>query len=90
MKDVLRWNDELRSSGVDDGCTVQIMNMMRGGGKHRNKKNIAEKKTAASPKNQEPVRGQQEQEEERVIRKMQGQKELSNDKSLRSRGILES
>ena len=30
---VLRWSDELRSAGVDDGCTVQIMNMMRGGGK---------------------------------------------------------
>ena len=41
---VLRWCDELRSSGVGDGCTVQIMNVMRGGGKHRNKKNRAEKK----------------------------------------------
>ena len=30
---VLRWCHELRSSGVGDGCTVQIMNMMRGGGK---------------------------------------------------------
>ena len=38
---VLRQSDELRSSGVDDGCTVQIMNMMRGGGNHRNKKNRA-------------------------------------------------
>ena len=51
---VLRWSDELRSSGVGDGCTVQIMKMMRGGGKHRNKKNRVEKKPAASPKNQEP------------------------------------
>ena len=33
---VRRWSDELRSSEVDDGCTVQIMNMMRGGGKLRN------------------------------------------------------
>ena len=24
---VLRWSDELRSSGVGDGCTVQIKNM---------------------------------------------------------------
>ena len=29
---VLRWSDEVRSSRVGDGCTVQIMNMMRGGG----------------------------------------------------------
>ena len=42
--DALRRSDELRSSGVDDGSTVQIMNMMRGGGKHMNKKNRAEKK----------------------------------------------
>ena len=48
---VLRWSDELKSARVGDGCTVQIMNMMRGGGKHRKKKNKAEKKPAASPKN---------------------------------------
>ena len=38
---VLRWSDELRSSGVGDGCTLYVLNMMRGGGKHRNKKNKA-------------------------------------------------
>ena len=38
------------------------MNMMRGGGKHRNKKNGAENKPTTSPKSPEPVRGQQEQE----------------------------
>ena len=81
---VFRWSDELTSSGVDDGCTVQIMNMMRCGRKHRNKKYRAEKKTAASPKNQEPVRGQQEHDEEKVFRKMQGQQEPENDKSLLS------
>ena len=46
---VLRWNDEMRSSGVSDGCTVQNMNKMRGGGKHRNKKDKVEKKQANSP-----------------------------------------
>ena len=30
---VLRWIGELRSSGVSDGCTVQIPNKMRCGGK---------------------------------------------------------
>ena len=33
---VLRRRVELRSSGVHDGRTVQIMNMMHGGGKRRN------------------------------------------------------
>ena len=80
---MLRWSDELRSSGVDDGCTVQI-NMMRGGGNHRNKKNRAEKKTAASLKNQEPVRDQQGHAEEKVNRKVQGQQEPKKDKSLLS------
>ena len=46
---MLRWRDELWSSGVGDGCTVQIMNM-RGGGNHINQKNKAEKKPASSPK----------------------------------------
>ena len=57
---VLRLSDELMGSGVGDGCTVHIMNMMRGGGNHRNKKNSAENKPTTSPKSQEPVRGQQE------------------------------
>ena len=42
---VLRWSDELTGSGVGDGCTVQIMNMMRGGANHRNKRKKAENKT---------------------------------------------
>ena len=60
---------------VGDGCTVQIVNMMRGGGKHRNKKNRADKKPTASPKNSEPMRGQHEDDEEKIIQ----------DKSLLSR-----
>ena len=61
---VLRWSDELMGSRVDEGCTVQIMNMMRGGANHRNKRKKAENKLTASPKNEELVRGQQEQEHE--------------------------
>ena len=41
---VLERNEELRSCGVSDGCTVQVVNRMRGGGKHRNKKNKVEPK----------------------------------------------
>ena len=69
----------LRSSGVSDGRTVQIMHMMRGGGQHRNKKNKAEKK---------PGRGQQEHDEEKIIQNSepeQGQQEPKRDKSMLSR-----
>ena len=72
------------SCGVGDGCTVQITNTMRGEGKQRNKKNKAEKKPAASPKSQEPVRGQQEHDEP-----VQGQQESKNHKSLLSRESAE-
>ena len=85
---VLRWSDELRSSGVADGCTVQIMNMMRGGGKHRNKQNRTEKKPTTSPRNSEPMRGEQEHEEESITQKaelVKGQQEPKIDKSLMSR-----
>ena len=64
------------------------MNMMRGGGKHTSKKNRAEKKTSASPKNQEQVRDQQEHEE-KVNRKMQGQQEPKKHKSFLSRESAE-
>ena len=64
---VLKRNEELRSCGVSDGCTVQVIDRKRGGGKYRNKKNKAEKKTTASPKGQEPVRGQQKHNEENII-----------------------
>ena len=64
---VLRWNDELSCSGVRDGCTVSIMSKMHGGAKHRNKKNKVEKKPATIPHSQEPVRGQQEHDEEKII-----------------------
>ena len=85
---VLRWSDELRSSGVRDGSTVQIMNMTRAGGKHRNKKNIAEKKTTTSPKNQESRRGQQEHDGEKIIHNSepeQRQQESKKDRRMLSR-----
>ena len=62
-------SEELRSCGVSDGCIVQV-NRMRGGGKHRNKHNKAEKKTAASQKDAEPERGPQEHEEEKVFQSL--------------------
>ena len=47
---VLRRSDGLRSCGVSDGCTIQVMSRMRGGGRH--KKSEAEKKQV---RKQEPV-----------------------------------
>ena len=67
---VLRWSDDLSSSGVSDGCTLYVLNRMCGGGKHKNKKNQTEKKLARSPKRQEPVRDQQEHDEENIIQSL--------------------
>ena len=67
---VLRWSDELRSSGVSDGCILHVLNRMCGGGNHRNKRNKAERKPAASPKSHEPVRDQQEHDEEKIIQSL--------------------
>ena len=85
---VLRCNDEMRSSGVSDGCTVQNMNEMRGGGKHRNEKNKVEKKQAKSPRSREPVRDQQEHDEGKIIHNSepeQRQQEPKKDKRMLSR-----
>ena len=69
---VLSWNDELKCSGVRDGCTVSIMSKMHGGGKHQIKKNKVEKKPATNPQSQEPVRGQQEHDEEKITQSLLG------------------
>ena len=45
---VLRRNENLKSCGVSDGCTIQVMSKMRGGGRRKDKKKSkAEKKQAA-------------------------------------------
>ena len=68
----VRWSDKLRSSGVGDGCTVQIMITMRGGGQtQKQKRTKLRRKPAASPKSQEPVRGQQQHDEEKNHREVQ-------------------
>ena len=67
---VLRWNDELRCSGIRDGCTVLIMSKMHGEGKHRNKKNKVEKKPATCLQSQEPVRDQQKHDEEKITQSL--------------------
>ena len=41
---ILKGSDKLKSCGVRDGSTVQVMSRMRGGGKHKDKKGKEEKK----------------------------------------------
>ena len=50
---VLRRSDELRSCGVVDGSTVQVVSRMRGGGRHKDKRSNAERKQAANPERTE-------------------------------------
>ena len=40
----LRRSDEMRSCGVRDGSTVQVLRRLRGGGKHKDKKSQKERK----------------------------------------------
>ena len=44
---VMRRDEKLKSCGVSDGCTIQVTSRMRGGGKHKDKKNKMEKKQVA-------------------------------------------
>ena len=46
----LKRSEKLNSCGVSDGCTIQVMSRMRGGGKHKDKTSKAEKKQTASGK----------------------------------------
>ena len=49
---VLRGNDALRNCGVDDGNTVHVIQILHGGGMHKNKKSQgrAEKKRELTPR----------------------------------------
>ena len=42
---VLKRSDKLKSCGVTDGCTIQVTNRLRGGGKHKVKKSKESAKT---------------------------------------------
>ena len=46
-------SEKLKSCEVTDGCTIQVMSRMRGGGKHKDKKSKVEKKQTASAKTSE-------------------------------------
>ena len=53
---VLRRSEELRSCGVSDGSTVEVMSRMRCGGRHKNKRAEAEKKTRQRRSSESRVR----------------------------------
>ena len=49
---MLNENDELKSSEVRDGSTVRVVSRLRGGGRHKEKRNKAEKKRGRSENGQ--------------------------------------
>ena len=53
---VLRRNERLKSCGVTDGCTIQVMSRMLGGGRHKGKKSKSEKKQTTHPERPEQKR----------------------------------
>ena len=50
---VLKRREKLRSCGVTDGCTMQITSRLRGGGRHKDKRNKAEKNRGRGENGQE-------------------------------------
>ena len=50
---ILRKDDEVKSCAVRDGSTVQVTSRMRGGGKHKDKRNKAGKKQATNPETEQ-------------------------------------
>ena len=50
---ILRRSDKLESCEVRDGNTIQVTSMVRGGGRHKEKRNKAEKKRGRSENGQE-------------------------------------
>ena len=68
----LKRNENLKSCGVTDGCTIQVTSRMRGGGRHKDKKSKVEKKQVMK---QEPLKNEGpailESEKEAVIRMLE-------------------
>ena len=60
---MLKGSDELKSCRVIDVSTDQVTSRMRGGGKHKDKKNKVEKQQVTSPNLADPPHGQLEQKD---------------------------
>ena len=78
---MLRKDDELRSCGVSDGCTIQVTSRMRGGGRHKDKKSKEEKKQVTRQE-QEQVSNESpailEGDKDAVIRMLEETEEYRN------------
>ena len=61
---VLRGSDKLSSCGVSDGRTIQVTSRMREGGRHKDRKKRSEKKQAASAKENEQMRTEEQKSDE--------------------------
>ena len=70
---VLRGGDELRKCGVRDGCTVEVMRRLRGGGRHKDKKNKVEKQQVAILRRSESPQAQLQQKDEEESKCDEGQ-----------------
>ena len=70
---VLGGGDELRKCGVRDGCTVEVMRRLRGGGRHKDKKNKVEKKQVAILRRSKSPQAQLEQKDEEESKCDEGQ-----------------
>ena len=60
-------SEKLKSCRVTDGCTIQVVSGMRGGGRHKDKKNNVERKQVTR---QEPTGGVSQEIPERDEDKM--------------------
>ena len=70
---VLRGGEELKRCRVRDGCTVEVMRRLRGGGRHKDKKNKVEKKQFAILRRAESPQAQLEQKDEEESKCDEGQ-----------------
>ena len=70
---ILRRSDKLESCEVRDGSTIQVTSRMRGGGKHKDKKNKVEKKQVAILRRSESLQAQLEQKDEEESKCDEGQ-----------------
>ena len=74
---MLRKDDQLKSCGVRDGSTIQIMSRMRGGGRHKDKRSKAEKKRATNPvrPEQKSDEGPATMDKDEVLRRLEENEE---------------
>ena len=86
---VLRGRDEVKSCGIGNGGTVQVMSKMRGGGRRKDKKRKAEKKHVASPRRSEPLQGAVGAKGRRRTREPRSSDASEKDRKEKSWGVVQ-